>query len=145
MIPERVGRLFVHVACLMLPMLAGTGLYGQQLPQQLPAGTAGTQWLDSLEVTFDSSYTPVLPYTACTVVSGALPPGVHLQRVPKLLLSSGEPTLAGNYSFSLTVTDSARETSVPLAFAITPSIRPLPSLRRPFQAEWWVQPIRPRP
>jgi len=79
----------------------------------LPGGEAGVAYSQTLAAT---GGTP--PYGSWTVASGALPGGLTLSASNGVI--SGTPTTAGTASFSVTVKDSAGETSPahPLSIAI---------------------------
>jgi len=71
-----------------------------------PTGRVGIPY----SVTFSASGgTP--PYRNWTVISGTTPPGLTLN--PSTGVLSGTPTMAGGFSFTMTVSDSAGLTSVP--------------------------------
>ena len=63
----------------------------------LPPATAGSPYSESISVSGGST-----PYTF-SVTSGSLPPGILLNPLTGVL--SGTPTIAGTYSFVITVTD----------------------------------------
>jgi hypothetical protein len=76
----------------------------------LPAGTNGTPYSGAFTATGGTA-----PYTFA-VTGGSLPPGLTLATDGTL---SGTPSLAGNYNFSVTVTDSANATfAAPFALTV---------------------------
>ena len=113
-LPFHRGGLILAFAT--LATLGGAKLHGEQLP----AGTVGAAWLYIPPNGLGEVETltgAVLPYTACNVVSGVLPPGFRLSLSAfngiNYCYFSGTPTQAGDYSFSVEVTDSRGVTSAP--------------------------------
>ena len=85
-------------------------------PSTLPAGQVNVVYSQSLAAT---GGTP--PYTAWTVASGTLPPGLTISSAGLL---GGAPTTAGLYTFTLQVTDTANATAS-TAFQLTINNPPL--------------------
>ena len=69
----------------------------------LTAGTVGAAYTQSIAVTSGGT----APYISYVVSTGALPPGIVLSTAGAL---SGTPTLAGDYAFTVTATDSKGDT-----------------------------------
>jgi uncharacterized protein (TIGR03437 family) len=86
----------------------------------LPPGSVGAAWIYNPPNSYGEVEvfgTAVLPYTACAVVSGALPPGFTFSLYSfsgvNYCYLSGTPTQAGSYFFALTITDSNGTTTSP--------------------------------
>ncbi len=103
----------------------------------LPGGTLGVGYSQTLGATGG-----VPPYTNWTVTAGALPGGLTLNAASGVI--SGTPTTATGspFGFSVTVSDSARNTSAPqaLSIAIGTAVLKLGSPSDYF----FTLPIRPR-
>jgi hypothetical protein len=89
------------------------------VPAVLPSGQVSVPYPATTLIPFGG--TP--PYSDWTVVSGALPTGLTLN--PATGVISGTPTLAGTYTFFVTVTDSIPQTSAPQPFSITITAEPI--------------------
>jgi hypothetical protein len=92
-------------------------------PPSLPVGTAGAHYSATLTAGGGAA-----PY-AWRVASGALPPGVSLSGATGVI--SGTPTVAGTFSFTVSVTDhsnpvnsGARAYSIAVALGVSPSSLP---------------------
>ncbi len=84
----------------------------------LPGGTVGAAYTTTLAA---SGGTP--PYNTWTVATGSLPGGLTLNASSGVI--SGNPTTAGTFSFTVTVKDSAGNTSNPAALSIVIANTPL--------------------
>ena len=109
--------MFPRFCSLALAMLFGGALYGQA-PFIFPSATVGVPWQFAPGSFGAIEQFPgaVPPYTACTITSGAIPPGFTFS--PFTFANGqnncyfrGTPTTAGTFNYTFTLTDSASATS----------------------------------
>lgn len=83
---------------------AGAGFF-----QMCLSNIPGACWNVPYTATITTSHTPNPPYTFA-LISGSLPPGLALTPGTNSATISGTPTIAGNYSFTVQITDQSGNT-----------------------------------